>query len=191
MPGIDSLIGGTAGGPVGAAVSGVGALLGGLGAASAARKKNRILAEGQREQMRAGGEAAGTLGTFIDQMRRSTPDAGVERGAFTGAIHGPAISGPMTASRQFQTDARGATAATQGYGNQMADWLARLRAPGLQRQRESELLTNAGNALKPIQMRSANQDFMTQFRAGQVKEDPLYGLLGKGLQGVGNYMIGG
>jgi hypothetical protein len=175
----------------GAAVSAAGTGLGILGGQSAARKKNRILGEGSREQTRAGGEAAGTLAGFIEQLRSSTPTPGAERGAFTGAMAGPAVSGPMTASRQFQGDARGATTATRAYGTKMADWLARMRAPGLQRQRENELLVNAGNAIRPITSRAQDEDFMTQYRAGNVKENPLYGLAGQGLQGVGNYLIGG
>ncbi len=171
--------------PLSIAASLGGKLISGLGAASAARKKNAILAEGQREQQRAGGEAAGVQANFIDQLRASRATPGVERGAFEGALHSPGINGPMTASRQFQTDARGASAGASAYGGQLADWLARLRAPGLQRQREAEMATNAGNELKPIQMRSQNDDFMTKFRAGQVKENPLYAIAGQGLSNIG------
>ncbi len=175
----------------GTALSVGGALLSGLGDAQAARKQNRILAEGSREQSIAGGQAAGTLGDFIAQLRASRANPAAESGAFRGAMNGPAVSGPMTASRAFQGDARRATAGARGYGNQRADWLAQLRAPGLQRNRESELLVNAGNALRPINMRAEDQDFMTQFRAGQVKKNPLYDIAGAGLQGIGNHMIGG
>jgi len=175
----------------GTALSLGGALLGALGQSSKARQTNHILGEGSREQQRAGQESAGVMGDFIGKLRQSAPDAGAERGAFMSAMRGPGVRGPMTASRQFQGDARNATAGAQGYGQNLADLFARIRAPGLQRQREGQLLTNAGNALRPIQMRAQDQDFMTKFRAGQVKENPLYSIAGQGLQGLGNYMIGG
>jgi hypothetical protein len=177
--------------PISLAASIGGKLITGLGQASAARKKNAILAEGQREQSRAGGEAAGVIGNFMDQLRASRATPEVERGAFNGVLQGPAVSGPMTASRQFRGDARAATTGAQAYGGQMADWLARLRAPGLQRQRESQMMAETGNALRPIQMRSANDDFMTQFRAGQVKENPLYAIAGQGLSNIGKAGMGG
>jgi len=179
-------------GPVaGAALLGAGNLIGMGAGAAAARRSNRILADGSRQQNRAGMEGAAVMGDFLSQLRNSAPNPAAERGAFTGAIGPGAVGGLPTASRQFGADARGATAGAQGYGRNLADLFARLRAPGLQRQQESELLMDAGSALKPIQMRADDDQFLTQLRAGSVKPNPWTQMLGSGLSQAGQYMIGG
>ncbi len=48
---------------------------------------------------------------------------------------------------------------------------------------------NAGNAIRPIQNQAEDDDFMTQYRRGQVEENPLYSIAGAGIQGVGNYAM--
>lgn len=172
----------------GAALLG-GNIIGAANAAGAARRSNRILESGQREQSRAGMESAGVMGDFLTQLRGSTPSMS-ERGAFAGAVRGgPAISGPPTASRAFQTGAAGATQRVGGDAAQMAEWLARIRAPGLQRQGEAEMAMEAGNLLRPIQQRAQDQEFMTSLRAGQQRPNPWVGMLGSGLSTAGNYMV--
>lgn len=166
-----------------------GNLLGGLNNASAQRRQNSILAQGSRQQNRAGMESAGVMGDFLTQLRGSRPDAGAERGAFTAALGNPTITGPPTASSRFRADAAGATAGTQGYGRQLADLFARIRAPGLQRQNESEAMVRMGDALRPIQVRAQDDEFLTQLRAGMKQPNPWLGMLGSGLSNMGQYLI--
>ena len=174
---------------IGAGMSVAGNLIGGLNNAAAARRSNRILEQGSREQSRAGMESTAVLGDFLSQLRGSAPDMS-ERGAFTGAVRGgPQVGGLPTASRAFRSDAAGATRSVGGDAAQMADWLARIRAPGLQRQRESEMFMDAGNLLRPIQQRADDQAFMTQLRAGQQRPNPWVNMLGGGLAAAGNYMV--
>ncbi len=157
--------------------------------ASAARRQNRILAGGSRQQNRAGMEAAGVTGDFLSQLRSSAPNPAIERGAFTDAMRGaPGISGPGGA--QFRTDAADVTGAAQGYGQQLADLFARIRAPGLQRQNEGRLMMRAGDALRPIQMRAEGDAFLTNLRAGMVQPDPLQQLFGQGVSNLGSYYMG-
>ncbi len=174
---------------LGAALSVGGDLIGAANGAAAARRSNRILEQGSREQNRAGMDSAAVLGDFLAQLRGSAPGTG-ERGTFTGAVRGgPAVSGPPTASRAFRGDAAGATARVGGDADRMAQLFARIRAPGLQRQNEAELFMDAGNLLRPIQQRADDQAFMTQLRAGQQRSNPWLNMLGSGLSNAGNYMV--
>jgi len=174
---------------IGTAVAAGGTLIGALTGAAAARKKNAILTQGTREQDRAGMEAAGTMGDFINRLRGTSVNPATERGLFTASLGNPGVSALPTASSRFRTDARGATAGAQGYGSNLADLFARIRAPQLQHQAESEVLMGLGNALKPIQSRAQDSQFLTQMRTGAVQPNPWLGLLGKGLQQGGSYMV--
>lgn len=177
------------GAAIGAGLTVGGNLINAATGAAAARRQNRILAEGSRQQNRAGMEAAGTMGDFISQLRASAPNPAAERGAFTAALGAPTVNALPTASGRFRADAAGATAGAQGYGRNLADLFARIRAPGLQRQRESELLVDAGNALRPIQSRAEDDAFLTQLRAGSVQANPWAQMLGSGLSQAGRYML--
>jgi hypothetical protein len=158
--------------------------------AAAARKKNNLLTQGIRQQDRAGQESAGVSGDFISQLRSSRADPSLERGAFMGAIRGtPGITGPMTASSRFRGDAAGVTNATHGYGSNLADLFARIRAPTRQRQGEAELLMNMGNAQRPIQLRAQDDQYLTDLRAGMVQPNPWVAQLSNMLQQGGSYAM--
>lgn len=174
----------------GAALVGAGNLVSALPGASAARRQNRILADGVRQQDRAGMESAATMSDFLSQLRASRANPAPERAAFTGAMVGaPGVSALPTASKRFRNDAATATADARGYGNTLADLFARIRAPNLQRQREGEVAMDAGNALRPIQMRAQDDEFLTNLRAGQVQANPWTQMLGQGLSRAGSYAI--
>ncbi len=176
---------------VAAGIMGAGNLVGRLGGASAARKQNNILAQGQREQSRAGMESTAATGDFLSELRASAANPAAEQGAFAGAVGGnPSISGPMTAGPRFRADARAATVDARGYGSNQARLLARTRAPGLQRQRENEQMMELGNTLRPIQMRAEDDAFMTQLRAGMTQPNPWLQMAGEGLSGTGSYLLG-
>lgn len=170
------------GAPWEAIAGSVGNGIGALNNAAAARGQNRILADGQREQSRAGMESSAVLGDFLSRLRGSTPGTG-ERGAFTGAVRGgPQVGGLPTASRAFRNDAAGASARVGGDADRMAELFARIRAPGLQRQNEAEMFMDAGNLLRPIQQRADDQAFMTNLRAGMKQPNPWVGALSGILQ---------
>lgn len=166
-----------------------GNLIGGLAGASGARRQNRELAAGARGQSRAGMEAAGITGDFVSRLRSSAPRPDIERGLFTSALGAPSIGALPTASRQFRADAAAGAAGAQDYGRGFADLLARIRAPQLQRQRESELLVDMGNALRPVQLRAQDEAFLTQLRANMKQPNPWLGMLGQGLSNVGGQMV--
>lgn len=171
----------------GAALTGVGNLIGAGAGASAARRQNRVLAEGQRQQNRAGMESAGAVGDFITRMRQSAPNPAMEQGAFTAALGGPSIGGPGGA--QFRADARDVTAGARSDGRDLASLFARIRAPQLQRQGESEMFMDLGNTLRPIGLRAEDEAFLTNLRAGMKQPNPWAGMLGAGLSNWGNAMI--
>jgi hypothetical protein len=173
----------------GAGLSFAGNLVGGLAGAKAARAQNRILAQGMHQQNRAGQEAAGVTADFISQMRALRPNPGVEQGAFRGALTGPAIGGPGGA--QFRADAAAANAGAQRYGGDLSALFARIRAPQLQRQQEAEWAMNAGNLLRPINMKAQDDAFLTQLRAGMKQPNPWAQLVGGGLSAAGQYMMSG
>jgi hypothetical protein len=166
-----------------------GQLAGGLNQTSALRRQNRILAEGSRQQSRAGMEATGAVGDFLSQLRASAPNPAAERGAFNATLNGgPAVAGPGGA--QFRADAAGRTSGAQGYGRNLADLFARIRAPGLQRQEESILMGRLGDTLRPIEQRAGDDAYLTNLRAGQQQPNPWIGLLGQGASNWGNYYLG-
>jgi hypothetical protein len=176
-------------GAAGTALSVGGSVLGALNGAAAARKKNGILTNGTREQDRYGMEATRATGDFLQQLRGSRANPAPERAAFTGALGAGSVGGLPTASSRFRSDAAGATNATQGYGRNMADLFARIRAPQLQRQNENEMMVGLGNTLKPIQMQSQDSQFLTNLRAGMTQPNPWLNLLSQGMQQGGNYMV--
>ncbi len=178
--------------PVAAGAAMVGGnLISGLAGNSAVRRKNNLLTQGIREQSRAGMDATSTMGDFISQLRNTASSAGVERGAFASTLRGaPAVGGPMTAGAQFRTDAAGATGGAQAYGAKLADLFARIRAPQMQRQRESEVLMRMGDALRPIQARASDEAFLTQLRTGMVQPNPWQQIAGQGIANVGSYYGG-
>ncbi len=163
--------------------------IGALAGAAAARKQNGILTQGVRAQDRAGGEAAGVAGDFISQLRSSAPQPAFERGAFTQALGNPGVMGPATGSARFRNDAATVGAGAHDYGTQLAALFARIRAPQLQRQNESQLMANMGNAVRPIQANAQDSQFLTQLRAGMVQPNPWAQLVGKGLSNAGSYAV--
>ncbi len=174
---------------IGTGLSIGGNLLQGLTGASAARKQNKILGEGTRQQNRAGMESAGVMADFLSQLRGSRPNPSAERGAFSATLAAPPVAGPITGSRQFAADSAAATSDARGYGSNLADLFARIRAPQLQRQNEAQTMVRMGDALRPIQMRSQDDEFLTNLRAGMKKPNPWLGLLGQGMTQAGNYMV--
>lgn len=175
------------GNPWGAIASTVGGVVGAFNDAAAARRRNGILASGSRQQNRAGMESAGTLAEFIAKLRGTMVNPNTEAAAFTTAMGAPGIAGPSTASARFRAGATSANAGAQGYGRQVAGNLARVRAPALQRENEARLMMDAGNALRPIQMRAQDDEFLTNLRAGMVKPNPWVGLGSSLLQQGGSY----
>jgi hypothetical protein len=171
-----------------AAVAG-GQLMQGANQAGAVRRRNSILANGSREQSRAGMEATSAIGDFLAQLRGSAPNPAAERGMFTDAMRGaPGIAGPGGA--QFQADAGSRTAGAQGYGTNLADLFARIRAPGLQRQNESQMMLGLNGRLRPIRARAEDEAFLTNLRAGMEQPNPWAGIVGQGLSNVGSYYLG-
>ncbi len=174
---------------VGAALNFAGALVGAGGQAAAARKQNKILAQGSRDQSRAGMESTGVMNDFLTQLRGSAPRPEVERGAFSAALGTPAVSGPVTGSARFAADAAGATAGAHGYGTNLADLFSRIRAPQLQRQQESQAMVRMGDELRPIQSKAQDSEFLTNLRAGMKTANPWTQLLGQGMQAAGSYAM--
>lgn len=175
---------------LGAGVTLAGDLISSLAGAKAARKQNKALAEGLRQQDRSGMEASSEVGAFLDQLRRSSVDPSMERGAFVGALQSPGVSVLPTASRAFRASAAGAGNAAQAYGARLADLFSRIRAPSLQRQQEAVLAMQLGDRLRPIQMRSQDDQFLTGLRAGMIQPDPWAQLLGGFASNAGQYMMG-
>ncbi len=174
---------------IGTGLSIGGGLISGLGAASAERRANAIRADGIRQQDRAGQESAAAMGDFLTQLRASSPKPNIEAAAFRGAAGPGQVAGLPTASRRFTADAAGATGGARSDANTLADLFARIRAPGLQRQQEGNLMTRFSEALLPIQQQARQRAQMAQLRAGQQQANPWTQLLGSAVSNAGNYMV--
>ncbi len=179
--------GGGGGTPWGAIAQSVGLGVDLFNNAAAARKKNSLLVQGTRQQDRAGMESAGVQGDFLSQLRNSAPNPAAERGAFTQALGTPGIAGPVTGSARFRADAANTGAGVQGYGRNLADLFARIRAPQLQRRNEGALMMDMSNQLRPIQTRSQDDQFLTQLRASMVQPNPWLQQASNMLQQGGQY----
>lgn len=173
--------------PWGAIASTVGQVGGALLQAGAARKQNRILADATRGQNRAGMEASGVVGNTIGQMRGLRTDPATEQGYFADALGGPRVQVPMTASRAAQGHAAGATAQARNYGGDLAALFARIRAPQHLQRSQNEALLQMGNAMRPIQTRAQDDQYVANLRAGMVQPNP-WAMLGfNALQRAGDY----
>lgn len=98
---------------------------------------------------------------------------------------------PGLGSERFQSDAADATKATQGYAGKMADLMARIDAPGLQRQGEGFGYGKLATDLGLIGREASGQAFLDQLRLSRIKRDPWLDAAAAGLSGAGGAMASG
>jgi hypothetical protein len=163
--------------PIQAIVASAGSAIEALNNAAAARNKNKILTRGTREQDRAGMDATRTTGDFLQQLRGTAVNPAAERGLFSSALASPGVTALPTGSARFRADASHTAGAANAYGQNLADLFARIRAPQLQHQQESQLLLGLSNELRPIQARARDAQFLTELRSNTTQPNPWLGAI--------------
>lgn len=175
-------------GPWGAVIGGAAGLAKGLLGNSAAKKKNRLLGQGIDEQAAFGREGGRDVNNAVTTLGASRPDIAGSRGQFMTSLRGlPQISGPITASRAFKGGAAASNAGAAGYGGNMADLFARIRAPQTQSVNDSVMLGHLGTDLDAVSRRAASADFINKLKVGKVQENPWLSLGTDVLRNVGKY----
>ena len=130
------------------------------------------------ESSTAADERAGRLAEYMDIVakKRGNAEAGLT---------------PGLGSERFQSGAAAATKATQGYAGKMADLMARIDAPGLQRQGEGFGYGKLATDLGLIGREASGQAFLDQLRLSRIKRDPWLDAASAGLSGAGGAMASG
>lgn len=178
------------------------ALSAGVGAWQAddtSKRQDREAAAGIRQQgatqrqadERVNAELAQLEGSSPEQERRASQDAfmqELQRSRATAASSMPGVAG---ASGRYGSDLVAADAAATGTAAKVADLMARINAPALQRQREGSSFGRAGSDLNVLGRRSAGDDFITQLRARSIRANPWITAGGQVLGGVGAGMASG
>lgn len=130
------------------------------------------------EDSNAADERAGRLAEYMDIVakNRGTAEAGLT---------------PGLGSERFQSDAAAATKATQGYAGKMADLMARIDAPSLQRQGEGFAYGKLATDLGLIGREASGQAFLDQLKLNRIQRNPWLDMAAAGLSGAGGGMAAG
>lgn len=180
-----------------ALISAVGAGAGAYETRRVAKKQDALAAEGIRQQSMRQREADARISQELGALERSSPEAerakalddyvAQLRATRANAAGGGAVPG---ASDRYQTDEAGARADIQNFGEKVAGTLARINAPGFQRQREGFGINRLGGDIGGISRAAQGDDFLTQLRLSRVGRNPWVDAAAQGLQGLGQGMAG-
>lgn len=110
-------------------------------------------------QSTAADERAEALGSYMDTLRRNrgTSEAGLD-----GAVGGDA----------FRADSAAAAQGVQQYGQQNAELMARIDAPGMQRRNEAFGYGRTATDLSLLGRESAGQAFIDELRLKAIRKNP-------------------
>lgn len=145
-----------------------------------ADKADRTAAAGIRSQAARQREADARVNQVIDQQSSSSPDAAKMdtlaqymqglRAAEAGAGRGIQQAGATsTAAQQAAADA---ALGVSSYGGKMADYMAAMDAPGLQRRAEAVNMARGGSDIERIANFAGGDQFLTQMRLDGVRRNP-------------------
>ncbi len=145
-----------------------------------ARRQDEALAQQIRDQVAARQAAAQRVAQTVQETAASAPEQD-RAGALQGYLdalraHRAAASGAMATpggtSAAFQQDARDAAGGVQDYGDRVADLMARIDAPALQRQREGFAIGNLGVDLARLRSKAQGMDFLNELRLRGIRRNP-------------------
>lgn len=144
---------------------------------------------GLLDQQRLQRQADSRVNNEIERVDASNPEA--ERRAASDQFMAqlqrnrseiaPGISG---ASRRYDTDVENQSQQSDSTANKIADLMARINAPGMQRQREGQQFSRLSSDIGGIARQSAGQDFLTQLRNRAIQPNPWIDALGQAAGGA-------
>jgi hypothetical protein len=160
----------------------------------AAADQDKTAAMGIREQAAHQRQADERVSSEVSALEQSTPEAA--RAQATGAFmdqlrksRSQAVPGGVAgASSRYDEDLGAAGEEVQDFGSKVASTLARINAPGLQRQAEGQGFARLSSDLGGLQRSSTGDAFLNQLRLRGIKPDPWLSGAGELVTGVGGGM---
>lgn len=160
-----------------------------------AKDADAVAAQGIRQQASRQREADEQVSAEVGALEKSTPEAAREQAteAFMGQLRrtrGQAVTGgPAGASSsRYSADLDEAGSDVQNFGSKVANTMARINAPGLQRQAEGQGFARLASNLSTVGRNSGGDAFLNQLRLRGVGKNPWLEGGGQILTGVGNGM---
>lgn len=143
-----------------------------------AKEADEVAAQGIRQQAKNQEEADSRVNAEVNALEQSSPEASRAQATenFLGQLkrtRGQAVAGgPSGASSRYNADLEGATNDVSTFGTKVADTLARINAPGLQRQAEGQGFNRLSSDLSTIGRNSGADAFLNDLRLRGVKRNP-------------------
>jgi hypothetical protein len=160
-----------------------------------AKDADQVAAQGIRQQASRQREADEQVSAEVGALEKSSPEAARQQAteAFMGQLRrtrGQAVSGGPTgaSSGRYNADLDEAGSDVQNFGSKVASTMARINAPGLQRQAEGQGFARLASNLSTVGRNSGGDAFLNQLRLRGVGKNPWLEGGGQILTGVGNGM---
>ena len=175
-----------------------GAALGAYNQNETAKKQDRQMAMQIRNQSAKQQSADAKIAAALTQQAGSNPQdeiaqqtnsyletlrGGQQRGGFN--------TGPGGYSDAYRSDVDAAGLALDQYGVDRAGLLARIDAPGLQRQNEGIQFDMLANDIRGIGREAKGQDYLDSLRLGAIRNNPWIDALATGMKAYGSAKAGG
>ena len=175
-----------------------GAALGAYNQNETAKKQDRQMAAQIRNQSAKQQSADAKIAAALTQQAGSNPQdeiaqqtnsyletlrGGQQRGGFN--------TGPGGYSDAYRSDVDAAGLALDQYGVDRAGLLARIDAPGLQRQNEGIQFDMLANDIRGIGREAKGQDYLDSLRLGAIRNNPWIDALATGMKAYGSAKAGG
>ena len=175
-----------------------GAALGAYNQNETAKKQDRQMAAQIRNQSAKQQSADAKIAAALTQQAGSNPQdeiaqqtnsyletlrGGQQRGGFN--------TGPGAYSDAYRSDVDAAGLALDQYGVDRAGLLARIDAPGLQRQNEGIQFDMLANDIRGIGREAKGQDYLDSLRLGAIRNNPWIDALATGMKAYGSAGAGG
>ena len=163
---------------------------------AAARKQDRIAAQGIRRQSDLQREASRRAGQHLEEFSGSTP-AGEQSQSLEGFMNALRQSRQSTegdlpavgaANPRFAEDVSAGRQRVGEQASERAGRLSRIDAPMYQRQREGSQFLRTSADVGELGRQSSAQDFLTRLRVSAAQPNPWVGAAGSLMQGIGGAM---
>lgn len=160
------------------------------------KRQDEELAQGIRIQGQRQREADAQVDQQVKALSRSTPEEAQAKATqdFMDQLRrtrAQAIGGSDIGGERYAADLSGAQSDVANTGRNEANLMARISAPGIQRQQEGQGMNRLASVLGGIQRNSAADQFLTELRARGIKRNPWIDAVADVAGGVAEGMASG